>query len=142
MQVEAQEDARDDRRLGEEREDLHLSAATGTEKRKHAINASEEHGPADAGEPLQQLERREPELGAAVGRGSGKPIDEAAVVRGQLSNTSGSIEPFGREGWTRAVPEQPLDACPVVSLDTHGGVDTEPSRAPPSEHAVGVGLVE
>jgi hypothetical protein len=49
VQVEVQEDAGDDRQIGEERENLHRAAATGTEKPKHAINASEAHGPADAG---------------------------------------------------------------------------------------------
>jgi hypothetical protein len=30
--------------------------------------------------------------------------------------------------------------CPVLTLDTHGSVDTEASRALPGEHAAGIDL--
>ena len=67
-----------------------------------------------------------------------KPIDEAAVVRGQCSNSGRSMKPFEREGWTRAVAQQSLDARTILALDAHRRVDTEPSRPLPGEHAVGV----
>jgi hypothetical protein len=52
------------------------------------------------------------------------------------------MEPFEREGWTRAVAQQSLDARTILALDAHRGVDTEPCGALPTEHAVSVGLIE
>ncbi len=71
-----------------------------------------------------------------------KPIDKAAVIRGECSNPGRSMEPFEREGWARAVAQQSLDACPVLTLDAHRRIDAEASRSLPGEHAVGVGFVE
>ena len=45
--VEVQENSRDDEWVGKKREDPHLAPATRTEERKHAIDPSEEHRPAD-----------------------------------------------------------------------------------------------
>ena len=45
--VEAEEDGGDDGRIGEEREDPHLTATGRTEQRQHVVDASEQDGPAD-----------------------------------------------------------------------------------------------
>jgi hypothetical protein len=52
------------------------------------------------------------------------------------------MEAFEGKGRTCAVPHQPLDTVPVMTFDTNGGVDAEPSGALPCEHAVGVGIVK
>ena len=49
VEFEMQEDSRHDGWVGEKREDLHLTTAARAEQRKHAIDPSEEYGPADAG---------------------------------------------------------------------------------------------
>ena len=46
-EVEVEEDGGDDGRIGEEREDPHLTATGGTEQRQHVVDASEQDGPAD-----------------------------------------------------------------------------------------------
>ena len=48
MLVVVQEDPRNDRRVGEKRQDLHLSTAAWAEQRQHSVDTSEEHGPAAA----------------------------------------------------------------------------------------------
>ncbi len=45
--VEVEEDGGDDGRIGEEREDPHLTATGRTEERQHVVDASEQDGPAD-----------------------------------------------------------------------------------------------
>ena len=52
------------------------------------------------------------------------------------------MQAFEREGRACTVADEALDVRPVVGLDAHGGVDGEPARALPDEHAGGVGLVE
>jgi hypothetical protein len=37
---------------------------------------------------------------------------------------------------------QPFEAGTVLSVDTHRGVDAEPTGALPAEHAVSVGRIE
>ena len=96
----------------------------------------------ETSEPLEELVRREQELGAPVGRRLGQPIDEEGLGRGKGNDAAGGMEPFKREGWTCTVSEQLFDACSVLALDTDGRVDTEPTGALPRQHAVGVGLVE
>ena len=71
-----EEDRGDDRRVGEEREDLHLTATGGAAERKDLIDAREEHGPSDAG-----LVRPRPVgLIPALGGRSGLGIAEGCVV--------------------------------------------------------------
>jgi hypothetical protein len=60
-QVEVQEDGRDDRRIGQKRENPHLGAAGGTQERQYVIDAREQDGPADFG---QGKRARAPERGA------------------------------------------------------------------------------
>jgi hypothetical protein len=52
------------------------------------------------------------------------------------------VQPFEREGWAATVANETLDARPVLALDAHRGVDAEPARALPGEHAGGIELVE
>jgi hypothetical protein len=52
------------------------------------------------------------------------------------------VQTFKRERRAGTVANETLDAGPVLSLDAHGGVDTEPARALPGEHAGGIELVE
>jgi len=44
-----EEDGRDDARIGQKREDLHVGAAGGTQKRQDIVDAREQDGPADSG---------------------------------------------------------------------------------------------
>jgi hypothetical protein len=52
------------------------------------------------------------------------------------------VQPFEREGRAGTVADETLDARPVLALDAHRGVDAEPARALPGEHAGGIELVE
>lgn len=65
-------------------------------------------------------------------------------MRAGLAGRAGPLPPDPLEGERRtsAVPDQPLDARPVIVLDAHRGVYAEPSGSLPVEHAVGVRFVE
>jgi len=52
------------------------------------------------------------------------------------------VQAFERERRTGTVADESLDARPVFTLDAHGSVDAEPTRALPGEHAGGNELVE
>ena len=47
-QLEMREDREDNRRVGEECEDLHVPTTRWAEEREHLVDASEERGPSDA----------------------------------------------------------------------------------------------
>ena len=83
----------------------------------------------EASDPLEELNRREQELGAAVGRRLGQPIDELGLGRAERDDAAGRVESFQREGRPSTVTEQPFDACSVLALDAHGRVDAEPTGA-------------
>jgi len=104
--------------------------------------AMDSRGRDEAGDPLEELERREQELGAAVGGRLGQPIDESGVGRGEGNDAAGGMEPFQSEGWTSTVSEQPFDARAVLALDADGRVDAEATGSLPGQHAVGVGFVK
>ena len=104
--------------------------------------AVESWGCDEASKPLEELNRRKQELGASVRRGLGQPIDELGLRRAEGDDAAGGVEPLQGEGWTSTVPEQPFDACSVLTLDADGGVDAEATGALPGEHAVGIGLLE
>ena len=48
----------------------------------------------------------------------------------------------GVGGEHAVVTDEPFHARPLIALDADGSINAEPTGAPPSEHAVGVGLVE
>jgi hypothetical protein len=52
------------------------------------------------------------------------------------------VQTFECEGRAGTVADETLDTGTILSLDAHGGVDAEPARALPGEHAGGVDLVE
>ena len=84
-EVEVEEDGGDDGRIGEEREDPHLSAAGGTEQRQHIVDASEQDGPAD---PRGRGRRGG---GSADGLGEGASPSVAGA-----SDTSSIVNPEAR----------------------------------------------
>lgn len=94
------------------------------------------------GEAFEQLERREKDLGAPVGRGPWEAIEQAGLGRTERGRASGSVEAFEGKGWPGAVAQEALDAGTVLTLDADSGVDAEASGALPGEHATGIGLVE
>jgi hypothetical protein len=96
----------------------------------------------ELGESVEELERREQQLGAAVDVGLGVAVEEAGLGRRKGRGGVEGVQPFEREGWTGTVTDETFDARPVFALDAHGGVDAEPARALPGQHAGGVELVE
>jgi hypothetical protein len=52
------------------------------------------------------------------------------------------VQAFERERRASTVPDESLDARPVLGLDAHGGVDAEATRALPVQHTGGIELVE
>lgn len=52
------------------------------------------------------------------------------------------MESLQREGRPGTVPDESFDSLSVIAQDADGSIDAEPTRSPPVEHAVGVGLVE
>ena len=104
--------------------------------------AMDSRGRDEASDPLEELERREQELGAAVGRRLGQPIYQLGLGRAERDDAARRVESFQREGRPSTVTEQPFDAGSVLALDANGGIDAEPTGALPGQHAVGVGFVE
>jgi hypothetical protein len=96
----------------------------------------------ELGEGLEELERREQQLGAAVDVRLGEAINQAALGRGKGGARVEGVLPFEREGWAGAVADESLDPGTVLTLDAYGGVDAEAGRALPGEHAGGIELVE
>jgi hypothetical protein len=96
----------------------------------------------ELGEGVEELERCKQQLGAAVDVRLGEAVDQAALGRGKGGAGVEGVQPFEREGRTGTVADEALDARPVLALDARGGVDAEPARALPGEHAGGIELVE
>ena len=48
-ELEVEEDGRDDGRIGQEREDLHLPTTGGAQQGQHVVDTREQDGPADPG---------------------------------------------------------------------------------------------
>ncbi len=76
-----------------------------------AVNA---RGREQGGEPVEEIERGEPDHGAAVGCGPRQVIDDLA-----LGLSIPPFEPLQSEGWPGTVAEQPLEAGPVVRGDAN-----------------------
>jgi hypothetical protein len=96
----------------------------------------------EAGEPLERLEGREPQAGAAVGEGAGGAVDEVCVGPAQGGLSGGGVEPVQREGRPGTVPDEALEVGAVVGLDTDGSVEAEATGAAPGAHVGGLVEVE
>jgi hypothetical protein len=94
------------------------------------------------GEPLEELERREEDFGAPVGRGPWEAVEQPGFGRGEGSRAARGMKSFEGEGWPSTVAQEALDAGTVVTLDADGGVNAEATGALPGEHALGIGFVE
>ena len=71
----------------------------------------------EASEPLEELKRREQELGAAVRRRLGQPIDEPGRGRGKGNDAAASSYPSGA---SRARTGDPRLAKAVLSQLSYG----------------------
>jgi hypothetical protein len=94
------------------------------------------------GDGLKELEGREQQLGAAVDVRFRESVDQAALGRGEGGGRAECVQAFERERRASTVPDESLDARPVLGLDAHGGVDAEATRALPGQHAGGIDFVE
>ena len=72
------------------------------------------------GEPVEQFERGQGELGLAGGQGFWE-----AVADGPIGPVRG--EPLAGEGGSGAVAQHPFEAGTVLGLDAYGGVQREPA---------------
>lgn len=89
------------------------------------------------GQPIQQLESREPEGGTARGIGLRKQIEDLV---GATVDKVESIESERRPG---AIPDEPFEASSVGGLDADAGVEAKPAAVIPGQHVFGlVGLEE
>jgi hypothetical protein len=104
-----------------------------------AVHARRGH---EGDEALEELEGREDDLGAPIGGGFGKAVEEARVGRSKGGDAGESMEPLEGEGRAGTVAQEALEAGTVVTLDAHGSVDAEPTGSLPGEHVAGVELIE
>jgi hypothetical protein len=86
------------------------------------------------GQPLDQFQGREPQLGATIGLGLGETIDELLVAK--------LLEPLQGEGWARAVAQQPLQAGAVGAYDPDRSIQREASAVVPAGHLARIGGIE
>ena len=96
----------------------------------------------ESDEALEELERREDDLGAPIGCGFGKPIQKARVGRGQGGDAGEGMKALKGEGRPGAVAQEALEAGAVVPRDANGSVDAEPTGSLPGKHVAGVELIE
>jgi hypothetical protein len=91
----------------------------------------------DLGQPVQELQGRETQGGAARGVG---PREEVEDLVGTVADQVESVE--GKRG-PGTIADQSLEAGPVGGLDADAGVETEPAAMLPAQHILGVvGLQE
>ena len=91
----------------------------------------------DLGEAVQELQGREAQGGAA---GEVGPWEEVEDLVGTVAD---QVEAVEGEGGPGTIPDEPLEACAVGSLDTDAAVEAEPAPVIPAEHVLGVvGLQE
>jgi len=93
-------------------------------------------------EALKELEGREDDLGAPVGRGFGKAVKEARVGRGEGGDTGEGVESLEREGRPGTIAQEALEAGTILTFDADRSVDAEAAGSLPGEHVAGVELVE
>lgn len=84
-----------------------------------------------SGERFEEFEGREGEEGAAVGRGTGRPVDHPtdAGVIGPGSRIPLDAQAVEGEGGPGAVAQEPLPPGAVGAMDVDGGIETEPTGA-------------
>jgi len=73
------------------------------------------------GQPLDEFQRRQPQLRAAIGLGLGKTIDELVVTE--------LLEALQREGRARAIAQQPFQTGAVRAFDSDRGIQRKPSSS-------------
>jgi len=78
----------------------------------------------EAGQALEQLERREAKFMATVHIGLGEPVDQASLRRGEGPDTRGGVKPLQGERSPGTVPNEPLETGTVLGLDADGAVDS------------------
>ena len=86
----------------------------------------------DFGQPVQELEGREPNSSAA---GGVRPWEEVKDLVGAVADEVESVESKGPSG---TIANQPLEAGPVGGLDADAGVQAEPRRLSTIEDPFGV----
>jgi hypothetical protein len=91
----------------------------------------------DFGQPIQELQRRETQGGAA---GEVGPLKEVEDLVGTAVD---EVEAVESERGPGAVADQAVEADSVMALDTDAGVEARPTAVIPAEHVLGVvGLQE
>jgi hypothetical protein len=91
----------------------------------------------DLGQPVEQLEGRETQGGAAGQVGLREDVEDL------IGAAADEVETFESEGGPGAIADQPFEAGPVGGLDADAGVEAEPAAVIPGEHVLDVvGLEE
>jgi hypothetical protein len=83
--------------------------------------AMDARGRDQRGQPLEQFQGTQPQLGAPVRLGLGEAIDELLVA--------GLLEPLQRKGRARAVAQQPLQPDAVVAFDADRSIQRKRSES-------------
>jgi hypothetical protein len=86
----------------------------------------------DRGQAIQELQGGETESGAAGRVWLRQDIEDLV---GTAADEMETVESEGRSG---TIPKQPFQSLPVASLDTHAGVQAEPTTVIPCEHTLSV----
>ena len=86
------------------------------------------------GQPVEQFERREAQLGAPIGLGLGEAIDEPVVAD--------LLEPLQRKRRAGAIAQQPFQPGAVGAFDAHRGIQGEAPAVVPAGHVARIGWVE
>ena len=76
----------------------------------------------DFGQPIQKLQSRETQGGAAGEVGPWKEVED--LVRAAADK----VEPVEGKGGPGTIPDQALEAVPVGGLDADAGIEAEPRR--------------
>ena len=85
----------------------------------------------DLGQPIQELQGREPQRGAAGGIGLRQDVEDL------VGTAADQVEPVEGEGRPGTISNEPLEARSVGSLDTDAGIEAEPAAVIPAEHVLG-----
>ena len=91
----------------------------------------------DRGQPVEELQGREPEGGTAGGIG---PREEVEDLVGAAAD---EVEAIEGKRWPRTIPDEAFESGPVGGLDADAPIQTEPTAVVPVEHILGfVGFQE
>jgi hypothetical protein len=91
----------------------------------------------DRGEAIQELE------GGEAQRGAAGQVRFRQDVEDLVGAAADEVKPFEGKRRPGAIPNEPLEAFPIGSLDTDAGVEAEPTTVIPIEHVLSVvGLKE